>query len=70
MLAPAGVPRDIVSKINGEIGAIVREPETVKWFMSQAGDPLTATPDEFGKLIAAEIIKWNKVAKEAGISAQ
>ena len=70
MLSPAGVPRDIVTKINGEIGAIVREPETVKWFMSQAGDPLTATPDEFGKLIAAEIIKWNKVAKEAGISAQ
>jgi len=70
MLGPAGVPRDIVTKINVEVSAIVREPESVKWFASQAGDPLTATPDEFGRLIANDITKWSKVAKEAGISVQ
>ncbi len=67
VLGPAGLPRDIVNKINAEISAIVREPETIKWFTSQAADPLTATPEAFSKMIAADIAKWNKVAKEAGI---
>ncbi len=67
LLGPAGLPRDIVNKINVEIGAIVREPETVKWFTSQAADPLMATPDEFARMMAADIVKWNRVANEAGI---
>ncbi|MBI4192818.1 MAG: tripartite tricarboxylate transporter substrate binding protein [Betaproteobacteria bacterium] len=70
MLGPAGMPRDIVTKINSEIGAILRDPETVKWFTLQAADPVTATPDDFRRLIAADITKWIKVAKEAGISIQ
>ena len=67
MLGPAGLPPNITNKINAEVGAIVREAESVKWFTSQASDALTATPDAFGKLIAADIAKWQKVAKDAGI---
>ncbi len=70
MLGPAGMPRDVVTKINAEIGSIVREAESVKWFTLQASDPLSATPDEFRRRIAADIAKWRKVAKEAGISVQ
>jgi tripartite-type tricarboxylate transporter receptor subunit TctC len=70
MLGPAGMPRSIVSKLNSEIGAIVREAETIQWFTAQAADPLTATPEEFGRMIAADIVKWNKVAKAAGIGVQ
>jgi len=70
ILGPAGIPRHIVTKLNLEIGAIVREPESVKWLTSQAGDPLTATADEFGRLIAADIAKWSRVAKDAGIRVQ
>jgi tripartite-type tricarboxylate transporter receptor subunit TctC len=68
MLGPAGMSRDIVSKLNQEIGAIVRETESVKWFTSQAADPLSATPAEFAKWMANDISKWQKVAREAGIS--
>ncbi len=70
MLGPAGMAREVVTKINAEIGAIVREAKSVKWFTLQASDPLSATADEFGRLIAADIAKWHKVAKEAGISVQ
>jgi tripartite-type tricarboxylate transporter receptor subunit TctC len=70
LLGPAGMPRDIVTKINSEIGAILRDGETVKWFTLQAADPMTATPDDFRRLIATDISKWSKVAKEAGISIQ
>jgi len=70
MLAPAGTPRAIVNKLNGEVGVIMREPETVKWFTALAADPWPSTPEAFGKLLAADIAKWRKVAKEAGISVQ
>ena len=70
MLGPAGMPRNIVSKLNLEVGAVVREAESVKWFTLQAADPLSATPEEFAKRIAADIGKWNRIAKEAGISVQ
>jgi tripartite-type tricarboxylate transporter receptor subunit TctC len=70
VLGPAGMPRGIVTKLNSEIGAILGEPETVKWLTLQAADPVTATPEDFRKLIATDIIKWSKVAKEAGITMQ
>jgi tripartite-type tricarboxylate transporter receptor subunit TctC len=70
MLAPAGLPPGIAAKLNREIGAVVAEAESVSWFASQAADPLSATPEAFGKMIAADIRKWARVAKEAGLSVQ
>ncbi|MEN3355349.1 MAG: hypothetical protein V7640_3507, partial [Betaproteobacteria bacterium] len=43
VLGPAGMSRELVTKINSEIGAILGEPESVKWLTLQAADPLTAT---------------------------
>ena len=68
LLAPAGLPRGIVARLNAEVSAMVSEPEAVKWFTAQAADPLSATPDEFARTIAADLVKWSKVAKEAGLS--
>lgn len=68
LLGPAGLPRGIVERLNAEIGAIVREPDTVKWFTAQAADPLTATPAAFERMISADIAKWRKVADAAGLS--
>ena len=68
MVGPAGLPRAVVAKLNAEISAIVREPETIKWLTSQAADPLTATPDAFAAMIAADLAKWSKVAREAGLT--
>jgi tripartite-type tricarboxylate transporter receptor subunit TctC len=70
MFAPAGTPRAIVNKLNAEVGAIMREPETVKWFTALAADPWPSTPEDFAKFLAADIARWRKVAKEAGISVQ
>jgi tripartite-type tricarboxylate transporter receptor subunit TctC len=70
MFAPAGTPRAIVNKLNAEVGAIMREPETVKWFTALAADPWPSTPEDFARFLAADIARWRKVAKEAGISVQ
>ncbi len=68
MVGPAGLPRDIVARLNAEITGIMRDPETVKWLTSQAADSLTGTPSEFAHKITADMAKWSKVAREAGLT--
>lgn len=70
ILAPAGVPAPIVTRLNGEINAILREPEMAKRLTAEAAEPVVTPPDAFGKLIADNIAKWGRIAKESGIKAE
>jgi len=70
ILAPAGMPADLTAKLNADVAAILRDPETAKRLSSEAAEPAIASVDEFNKLIARDLTKWSKVAKEAGIKAQ
>jgi len=70
VLAPAGVPGPIVNKLNGELNAILREPEMARRLTAEAAEPATTTPEVFGTLIVSEIAKWSRVAKESGIRAE
>jgi len=70
LLAPAGVPAPIIAKLNAEINAILREPEMAKRLTAEAAEPVVTTPEAFGKLIADNITKWSRIAKEAGIKAE
>jgi tripartite-type tricarboxylate transporter receptor subunit TctC len=67
MVAPAGVPRAIVDKLAREVASIVREPEVVKMFVASGAVGIGSTPAEFSKFLRAEMAKWSKVIKEAGI---
>jgi tripartite-type tricarboxylate transporter receptor subunit TctC len=70
LLAPANVPAPIIAKLNGEINAILREPEMAKRLTAEAAEPAVTTPEAFGKLIADNITKWGRIAKEANIRAE
>ena len=70
ILGPAGIPAPIVSKLNAEIGAILRDPEMAKRLAAEAAEPVIATPEAFGKMIASDIGKWSRIAKQAGIRAE
>ena len=70
ILAPAGVPGPIVTKLNTEINAILRDPEMAKRLTAEAAEPVTTTPEAFGKLIAENVTKWGRIAKEANIRAE
>jgi tripartite-type tricarboxylate transporter receptor subunit TctC len=70
LLVPAGVPAPIVNKLNGELNAVLREPEMAKRLSADAAEPVTTTPEAFGKLVVDDIAKWGRVAKEAGIRAE
>jgi tripartite-type tricarboxylate transporter receptor subunit TctC len=67
MVAPAGVPRAIVEKLAREVGAIVRSPEIVKVFDASGAVAVGSSPQEFGAFLKAEMAKWGKVVKDAGI---
>ena len=66
VLGPAGMPKDIVGKLNGEIHGILTLPDVKKQLASQGAEVLTSTPQEFGAFISSETKKWAKVVKLSG----
>jgi tripartite-type tricarboxylate transporter receptor subunit TctC len=69
ILAPAGTPAAIVSRLNSEINNLLRQPEVRAQVGRLGADPAGNTPDEFAAHIKAEIAKWAKVIKAAKIEA-
>ena len=65
--APHGTPAEIIAKLNKDINAVVSDPEIAARLASFGSDPFTSTPASFGKLIAAETEKWEKVVRFAGL---
>lgn len=68
--APAGTPRPIVMKLNQEIVRYFESPEVRKQMTNMGAVIDLQGPDEMRKIIPAEIAKWTKVAKEAGMPKQ
>ena len=67
MLAPRDTPKPIVAKLNHEFTAALSDPELRKKFTEQGAEPVIFTPDELGKFISAEIVKWRDIITKAGI---
>ena len=70
LLGPAGMPTPIVARLNSEIGAILKDTEMTKRLEAQAAEVRIGSPEVFAELIATDIAKWTRVAKEAGIRAE
>jgi len=69
LLGPAGLPRDIVQTLNGELAAILQDPDTRAGLLKQGLAPQTGTPAELAKLIETDLERWGKVVRAARISA-
>ncbi|MFY9510212.1 MAG: tripartite tricarboxylate transporter substrate binding protein [Rubrivivax sp.] len=67
VLAPAGTPKDIVDKLSAEIGRILTLPDVRQQLASQGLDVAYRTPDQFDALIRADLERFGKVIKAAGI---
>jgi tripartite-type tricarboxylate transporter receptor subunit TctC len=67
VLAPAGTPAAVITRLSAEFDRIVHEPDTEKQFAAIGGEPVGGSPATFATLIRAEIPKWIRVAREAGI---
>jgi tripartite-type tricarboxylate transporter receptor subunit TctC len=70
MLAPAGTPKEIVNRLNGDLRKIVQAPGTREVLLAQGADPIGSTPEEFRARIKADITKWAETIRAAGIKAE
>jgi tripartite-type tricarboxylate transporter receptor subunit TctC len=66
ILAPAGTPRDIVMRINGEVAKWLASPDARDKLSGQGAIPAGGAPEDFARHINAEMTKWAKVVKESG----
>jgi len=67
LVAPAKTPRDLIGRINAEVVRVLQLPDVRKVLGDNGMIPLPSTPEEFGAHLRAEITKWAKVVKEAGV---
>jgi tripartite-type tricarboxylate transporter receptor subunit TctC len=65
--APRNTPTEIVDKLNKEINAGLADPKMKARLADLGGTVLAGLPDDFGRLIAEETVKWSKVVKFAGL---
>jgi tripartite-type tricarboxylate transporter receptor subunit TctC len=67
MHAPAGTPADIVRRLNRELVAILKDPDILARFKQLSTEPVGNSPEEFGAFVKAELEKYARVIKAAGI---
>ena len=67
---PVGTPPAIIERLNSEVATILNRTETQKRFAGEGAEVEIKTPPEVSKLIAAELLKWAKVAKDAGMKSE
>lgn len=66
-LAPAGTPKEIIDRWQGEMARMIKEPDVEKMLDTLGFGPVASTPEFFSKRIAEESERWTKVIKDAKI---
>jgi tripartite-type tricarboxylate transporter receptor subunit TctC len=68
VMAPAGTPRTIIDRLNGEINRVVRDPQIVKERLNTVGlEAVGTTPEQLLEAMKGDLVKYTKVAREAQI---
>ncbi len=67
VMVAAGTPRPIIDRLNKEINAIFKEPDTIEKMNAQGFMLVGGTPEEFGKLVADEAARWAPVIRKVGL---
>jgi tripartite-type tricarboxylate transporter receptor subunit TctC len=63
ILAPAKTPRAIIERLHAEIVKVIRTPEVEADILAQGIEPIGNTPEEFGRIIRADVERWGKILK-------
>ncbi len=70
VLGPAGMPPELASRIQRDIARVVNQPENRERLVNMGLDIIANTPEEFGSFLRAEIVRYAKVIKDAGLKAE
>jgi tripartite-type tricarboxylate transporter receptor subunit TctC len=66
LVAPSGVPREIVGKLSGNVLDVLGQPDVAQSFAKQGAEMTPAGPRELGTYLRSELAKFAKVVKESG----
>jgi tripartite-type tricarboxylate transporter receptor subunit TctC len=69
MIAPAGVPKDIMTTLNALINRAIKDPDVGTKLSAQGVEWVGGTPEQADAFLRAEIVRWTKIAKETGMKA-
>jgi tripartite-type tricarboxylate transporter receptor subunit TctC len=69
VLAPPKTPPEVVTKLNGAFTAALRAPDVSSRLAEQGVEPNPDSPDQFAAFIKADVARWGKLVREAGIKA-
>ncbi len=69
LMAPAGTPKEVIAKIQGDIAGVLKLPDVREKLEAQGADPSGETPAELAARIRGEYDYWGEVVKKAGIKA-
>jgi tripartite-type tricarboxylate transporter receptor subunit TctC len=67
VLAPAGTPRDIITRINGEVARALKQPDYRGLLVNNTIEPIGSPPERLTQYIKSELAKWAKVIKAANV---
>ncbi len=70
LLAPAGTPRAIITRLHAETVKAIADPKVASAIRNAGGEPVTSTPEEFAAHIKSEIVRWGKAVKAANLPLQ
>jgi tripartite-type tricarboxylate transporter receptor subunit TctC len=67
MLAPAGTPRPIIDRLNGDLRKLLADAEVRTQLQGQGIELTPSAPEECGEFLAEEVAKWEKVVRATGV---
>jgi len=65
--APARTPQQIIARLNSELVKILTDGEAAQLLSKRGYDPTPTTPEQFGKYLQSEVVRWTKAVKQFGI---
>jgi tripartite-type tricarboxylate transporter receptor subunit TctC len=67
VLAPAGTPREIVMRVNGDVVKALQQPDFRTMLIANSIDPIGSSPEGLAQFIRIELAKWAKVVRDADV---
>lgn len=70
LVAPAATPREVITRLNAEVVKLTATPDYRQQLEKQGFEPVTSSPDQFAAFVQAELDKWGRIIKAAGIKSE
>ncbi len=66
LFMPAATPKDIVTRVNGEVNKLLATQEMKDAILAQGAEPQAMTPEQFGSLLKTDYQKWKAIVQASG----